>query len=190
MMEVERWRPGDVLADDLDAVRDVQERAYAPTSRPIDLPTAIRRRREAHQRWVVGSGAPPAALMHVVRVGDRCAAVAVTFVRTVGCAGGSLPVLALAGVASDPDDRGRGFGRAVVLDALLRVPEGVAGVCLFQTGQARGFYEKLGCVGVDNAFIDSKAGCDDRPWWDPHIMRYPADAPWPTGRIDLCGPAY
>jgi hypothetical protein len=63
---------------------------------------------------------------------------------------------------------------------------------LFQTKQnVRPFYEKLGCVLVQNRIVNSHG--DDpaaNPFWDEVVMRYPSTATWPAGTIDLRGPGY
>jgi GNAT superfamily N-acetyltransferase len=89
-----------------------------------------------------------------------------------------------------PDCRGRGLGHAVVRAAFEYVDDGTFPVSFFQTGVPE-FYRKLSCREVRNHAVNSLAddpgGC---PWWEKHIMIYPADVPWPDGEIDLLGPAW
>ncbi len=156
-----------------------------------DEQTLARTRERAHRRWVAGEAAEAAGLMHVVKVDGGYAAVANTLRRTIDTATGLVTVLGLAGVASDPTVRGSGFGKAAVLDAFARLGEEGLTHCLFQTGKARGFYERLGAALVTNRFVDRTADdIEANPWSDDWVMRYPADADWPDGVIDLNGPGY
>lgn len=121
-------------------------------------------------------------------------ATAMVFPREIMTPGGALRVLALAGVCSAPEYRGQGLGARVVRAAFAPVGNGAFGVALFQTG-VPGFYEKLGARLVKNAFVNSRFSPGDRgtaeqPWWDPHVMIYPASYPWPDGVIDLLGEGY
>ncbi len=131
-----------------------------------------------------------AALWH----GDELWAVAMWFPRVVQTANGPLRVLALAGVCSVPEFRGRGFGARVVREAFGAVDRGEFGVALFQTPVPE-FYAKLGARTVGNTFCNSRfavgdRGSAERPWWDDHVMIYPATYPWPEGTIDLLGTGY
>jgi len=106
--------------------------------------------------------------------------------------GEPLTVLALAGVTTHPDFRGRGIGSAMAARALQAVRPPEAPFALFQTTPPRRrFYERLGCVVVTNRFVDSTAADPEaRPWWNELVLRYPAAGDWPTGTIDLNGPGY
>jgi predicted GNAT family N-acyltransferase len=130
--------------------------------------------------------------LFVVREGHRVIACAQAAPRTIGTSTGDLTVLALARVCTDPAVRGKHLGQAVVRAAFELVDHGPFPFALFQTREhVRPFYEKLGCVRVDNHFINSLA--DDRrqnPFWDKAIMRYPAAPGWPGGEIDLRGPGW
>ncbi len=131
-----------------------------------------------------------AALWH----GAELCAVAMWFPRVVQTANGPLRVLALAGVCSDPEWRGRGFGARVVREAFGAIERGEYAVALFQTPVPE-FYAKLGARPVGNPFCNSRfkdgdLGTAERPWWDPHVMIYPVSYPWPDGTIDLLGPGY
>lgn len=122
--------------------------------------------------------------------GERVIASAQTFARTIYFSSECQTILALAGVCVDPDYRGRGLGAEIVRRAWKPVDEGRFSLSLFQTG-APGFYERLGARLVDNRFVNRlTAESNVSPWWDPHVMIYPADADWPTARIDLNGPGY
>jgi hypothetical protein len=123
--------------------------------------------------------------------GDRAIAHARTFSRLVHTQAGDLTVMGLAGVCAASDRRLEGLGKAVVLKAFERVARGEFPLSLFQTG-IPDFYRKLGSRCVENRFVNTlnTEHPDDNPWWDPHIMIYPADGDWPEGTIDLNGPGY
>jgi len=127
----------------------------------------------------------------VIREGDRVLAMAKAFPREILHEEGSLTVMALAGVCTHPDARGRGFGAAVVRSLFGEVDAGVHPLALFQTGVPQ-FYLKLECREVTNRFVNrlSKSDPEAIPWWDPHAMIYPAWTDWPEGTIDLNGPGY
>lgn len=121
---------------------------------------------------------------------DSVVATAQTFARTIHFATQSMTVLALAGVCVHPDYRGQGIGSKVVRAAFAPVDAGRYAVSLFQTG-APHFYRCMGARLVENAFSDSTAPePEHRPWWDPHVMIYPADFDWPNAPIDLGGAGY
>jgi predicted N-acetyltransferase YhbS len=127
----------------------------------------------------------------VVWEGSSVVAHARTFPRKVHAPQREFTVMALAGVCVLPELRKKGLGRVVVERAFDRIDCGEFPVSLFQTS-VPGFYLKLGAREVTNKFV-SKLNKDDpdaRPWWDPNVMIYPADVGWPTGVIDLNGPAY
>ncbi|MEM8782259.1 MAG: GNAT family N-acetyltransferase [Planctomycetota bacterium] len=192
---VVRWVPGAVSPDALDDVRAMRARGFAGMGPTPDEQTLANRRERAHRRWVRGEAAEEGGLMHVAEVDGAFVAVANTLRRTIHTPTGPVAVLGLAGVASDPTVRGGGFGKAVVRDAFARLDEEAVPHCLFQTGAARGFYEKLGATLVTNRFVnraiaDPEADPEASPWFDDCVMRYPAEAPWPDGVIDLNGPSY
>lgn len=129
-------------------------------------------------------------LMHVVREGDRIVAKAASFGRVIGTTSGDLTVLALSGVATSPDHRGRGLGEAVVQAAFDRVRVGGYSVSLFQTSfKVQPFYERLGACLVDNSCVDPTHP-EQQGFVDDVVMRYPADVAWPTGTLDLRGPGW
>ena len=112
-------------------------------------------------------------------------AVARTFAVEVETAQGSLRVLALAGVGTRPDRERRGLGRTVVTRSFARVDDGSFRLALFQTG-VPGFYQKLGCTEVFNAFVNSAAEDPTAtPWWDKHVMVYAPRRGWVEGQVDL-----
>lgn len=112
--------------------------------------------------------------------------------RRIGTERGEMVVVGLLDVATAPAARGLGLGALVVRAAWSAVDDGRYPVCLFETGEARPFYEKLGARVVTNRFIDSTnaADPDSNPFTDEVEMIYPASADWPEGLIDLRGPGY
>ncbi len=128
----------------------------------------------------------------VVREAGRVIAHAAADPRTIGTSLGEITVVALGKVCTDPAERGRKLGAAVVRRVFQLVDDGTYRWSLFQTcHHVRPFYEKLGCTLVENPVVNSLA--DDpaaNPFWDDVVMRYPAGAGWPAGQIDLRGPGY
>jgi len=106
--------------------------------------------------------------------------------------GNPMTVLALAGVTTRPDSRGKGIGSALVARALQQVAPPDVPFALFQTTPPRQrFYERLGCVLVTNRFVNSRADDPEAsPWWNELVFRYPDAGDWPAGAIDLNGPGY
>jgi len=127
-----------------------------------------------------------------IRDGERVVGHAGADARTVGTSKGEVTVLALARVCTDPAERGRNLGAAVVREAFKLVDQGIYEWSLFQTThKVRPFYEKLGACLVSNRIVNSLG--DDptkNPFWDEIVMRYPSRAGWPDGDIDLRGPGY
>lgn len=128
----------------------------------------------------------------LVREAGRLIAQASAYPRTIGTMDGDITILALARVCTDPAVRGRKLGQAVAQAAFELVDRGQFPFALFQTRDTvRAFYEKLGAVAVDNRFVNSSAeDLTANPWWEPAIMRYPAEGSWPEGEIDLKGPGW
>lgn len=134
--------------------------------------------------------------------GDRALAHALLFPRDIQTPAGPLRIAELAAVCSHPDHRGRGrgLGRDVVRAAFKRIDDGAYPVSLFQTG-VPDFYARLGARTVENKFINSRwqppregespgHGTREAPWWNPHVMIYPATYNWPEGEVDLLGPGF
>lgn len=127
-----------------------------------------------------------------IREGERVVAHSGVDVRTVGTSQGEVTVLALARVCTDPAERGRNLGAAVIRETFKLVDEGVFPWSLFQTThKVRPFYEKLGSCLVANRIVNS-LGEDPmkNPFWDEIVMRYSSGPGWPNGEIDLRGPGY
>ena len=121
---------------------------------------------------------------------DQAVAHGLTFGREIFTSEGSLLQMALAAVCVAESRRGEGLGARVTRKAFEQVDNGVWPVSVFQT-PVPGFYEKLGGKIVDNEFVNSKNEEDPQanPWWEG-VMIYPAEFPWPVGRIDLNGGGY
>jgi predicted N-acetyltransferase YhbS len=128
----------------------------------------------------------------VIRESGRVVAHASAYPRTIGTVAGEMTILALARVCTDPTVRGRKLGQAVTRAAFGLVDAGVFPFALFQTNeQVKTFYEQLGAIEVENHFVNMHS--DDptiSPFWDKIIMRYPANAGWPSGEIDIRGPGW
>lgn len=128
----------------------------------------------------------------LVREGGRVIAHSGAEPRTIRTSQGEITVLALGKVCTDPAQRGRGLGLAVILETFRLVDDGTFRWSLFQTTpDVRPFYEKLDCVLVENRIVNS-LGDDPQadPFWDGVAMRYPGGSGWPEGEIDLQGPGY
>jgi predicted GNAT family N-acyltransferase len=128
----------------------------------------------------------------VIRERGRIVAHASAYPRTIGTKAGDMTILGLARVCTDPTVRGKKYGEAVVRAAFGLVDEGSFPFALFQTSRdVRPFYERLGSTVVENQFINSVAEDPmSNPFWAEVLMRYPAGPGWPTGQIDLRGPAW
>lgn len=181
-----------------DAVQSLKANAFGPPTNDEEARelAGVRARNECwwvHGDWPKSDCRPEPlkVLYHLLYHDGGLAAIAQTSVRTIRPPKGDFNVLTLAGVVSDPSVRGRGFGKAVIFNAIARLDEESLTHCLFQTGDARGLYEKIGAVLVTNRFVNRTA--DDpqaNPWFDEWVMRYPPEAPWPEGLIDLNGSGY
>jgi GNAT superfamily N-acetyltransferase len=123
--------------------------------------------------------------------GERLVATAEQFPRTIQSEETSIEILALAGVLSHPDYRGRGLGRLVVEPVFNQIDEGAFPFCLFQT-PVPGFYAHMGAIHVEDRFYNGLVSSNREKsiWWEDHIMIYPGNRPWLKAPIDLNGPAY
>jgi predicted N-acetyltransferase YhbS len=112
--------------------------------------------------------------------------------RQIETPAGLMRVQGILDVASSDEARGLGLGRRLIRAAWDEVDAGLYPLCLFQTGPAVGYYERLGARVVDNEFFDSTGDTPEgqRPFTDEAVMIYPADADWPAGPIDLRGPGW
>lgn len=147
---------------------------------------------EAYARHLLNPPNPPNPRTRRIIIWDeeRALAAALIFPRTIASQMGELEVMALAGVCTHPNHRGRGLGAQLIDAAFREVDDGHYRVSLFQTG-VPDFYRRWGAATVTNEFWDStRADPNENPWWDEHIMIYPGDFPWPEGKIDLRGGGY
>jgi len=129
---------------------------------------------------------------YVIWDGERAVAQAETFARHIKWeAGTEKIVMGLAGVVVDPQLRGTGLGRKVVQAACGRVDAGEFEAGLWQTNHPK-FYEGLGARTIENRFANhrDRGGSNTSPWWNDHVMIYPAKADWPHAPIDLNGPGF
>jgi len=113
------------------------------------------------------------------------------FPRTIFTSEGALTVWGLGSVCVTANRQGAGIGRKVVEACFKAVDKMENSISLFQTG-VPGFYHKLNCREVNNRITNSqnKENPEKNPFWDDHIMIYPANYPWPEGDIDLNGKGY
>lgn len=104
-----------------------------------------------------------------------------TFTRALTFPDGPRTVLALTGVNTHPDHRGKGLGAAVVRAAfgqLDSLPD--VNVCLFQTGSAMPFYTEIfGCREVSKPDIYLGGSGGELAFTDVHVLIYPGSASWP-----------
>ncbi len=191
---VERWVAGRINEADFAAACALHHRSFPKADRTLDDVLAKKRGVWMGDRVVPGplvSESPPIRfVVRDEREPGRVVANACTLVRRVMPAGGvGLEVMGLFDVSSDPAERGRGLGELVTRHALTRMGVDAPGVCLFQTGAARSFYERLGARVIDNRFTNSldADAPDASPFTDEVVMLYPGDTPWPDGPIDLRG---
>lgn len=127
-----------------------------------------------------------------VELEGRIVAAAEGFTREVSCGDRRMKILALCGVCTLPECRGRGYGAIVVKKVLELMDKGGYEAALWQTG-VPDFYVKLGACEVGNKFCNSLHPNDKakNPFWDKNIMLYPANCKnWPDGTIDLRGLGY
>lgn len=185
---VQQVRGGELNATLASAVAELQQSIW-----PNDH-CSIQTRAAAMIEKFSGYSGPVAQApsVHWVMDNHHAVAVATATSRTIMTQVGPMTVLALAGVCSAPSFRKKGFGRAVVAQALSRVDDGDFSFGLWQTHRHNVmFYQHFGAKIVDNRFIDSTADQPQaNPWWEPVVMRLPNNDDWPQGVIDLQGPGY
>jgi predicted N-acetyltransferase YhbS len=184
--EVQEHGAAALSEPEIEALGRLAERAFG------EKPGRDRTQQLRDQLEATAMSARQQPAVFVIREGEAPIAAARTFGREVQTPSGPLTVMALAGVCSDPAQRGRGLGQTIVRAAWQRVDRGDFSFSLFQTSEAlKAFYERLGAVAVDNAFTDSLARDPNIwPWSEPVVMRYPAGPGWPAGTIDLQGPRW
>ena len=199
---IETWTAGRIAEDDFLDACDLHHAAFPKPGRTLDQ--VIAKKRPVWMdvdRSSDTAAADPPPVRYVIREPGpdgrpRCIANAAALVRTVQTPDGLMTVSGLLDVATHPDARGRGLGAVVVRRVFASVDDGTYPFCLFGTGPARPFYEKLGACVVDNPIVNSHAADDPEanPFTDTYVMRYPADTagrtPWPAGVIDLRGPGF
>lgn len=186
-VRIEAYRASHMTERIIHAVADLTHRCF-----PSAPQTLEQRIEELRQRTLADHPEFASGLRWIVWDEERPIAHAYSFVRHISVAGEWLPVLALAAVCTDPEYRGDGWGATLCRRAFARlVDPAMPDVCLFQT-PVPDFYVKLDCRQVENRFFNSLDPDDpDRwPWNDPTAMIFPAEFPWPSGEVDLRGPAY
>lgn len=141
-------------------------------------------------RYLTYSPDLPDVRSFVMMDGAELLAHARTFTRVIHHSAGEIRAMALAMVCVCPEHQGKGFGARIVSETFKQVDREDYPMALFQT-EVRGFYIRLGAVEVTNPFVNNLTAPPDKsPWWDPHVMIYPALNDWPEGEIDLNGKGY
>ncbi|MEM8737101.1 MAG: GNAT family N-acetyltransferase [Planctomycetota bacterium] len=197
--KIESWTAGQMAEADFYAACVLHHRAFPKDGRTLE---AVMEKKRPVWR---GRGNDPASVVpgplgsadaprrFAVRDAEgRWLANAATLSREINTPRGPRFVYGLLDVATAPEARGLGLGVHVVRAVFDRVRQHPGSVSLFQTGPAKGFYEKLGARVVTNRFVNSAHPTepDANPFTDQAVMLYPADADWPAGQVDLLGPGY
>ena len=129
----------------------------------------------------------------IIREGGRVIAHAAVLPRTIGTSEGDMTILALARVCTDPAERGRKLGQAVVRAAFdAGRPRAVSAFAVSNVAQTcgRSTRSSVRAWSPTGSSIRSADDPQTNPFWDEVVMRYPAAKPWPEGEIDLRGPGY
>ena len=217
----EVWAAGSMSEAQFAAACGLHHRAFPKPGRTLEGVMRKKRAVWMQRSWGAGEGetlVPEGGWMsmsaprrHVVLAGedegsnadpnrgqaDRPAllANAATLTRRIATSRGELTVRGLLDVATDPATRGQGLrlGQRVVRAAWAALEHDPSlHCCLFQTDEARGFYEKLGARVVSNRFVNKLDPVEPEasPFEEPVVMIYPAAAAWPDGEVDLRGPGW
>jgi GNAT superfamily N-acetyltransferase len=171
----------------VDQLAEISLISFPDEKRPIEV------RRENIGGWMRSSLMTNDAItLHVVRREGEIVSSATVVPKVIGTSAGLLKVAGLCGVMTHPDARGQGLGKEVVLSAFQRVDSGEFPFAVFQTGAARGFYERLNCCVIEARIVNSLNEADPQasPLWDPFPMRYPCGGDWPEGELDFAGGAW
>jgi GNAT superfamily N-acetyltransferase len=193
MIQVERLGTSNINGDDVEQLAELFCRVFPDQAG--ERGAFVERMRKT---WLASTSPPPLChRLFVARDGSgsarRIVASANLAPRSVMSSHGPRTIAALYAVKSDPAVRGLGFGKAVVRAAFDCVDAGEFPFALFQTNEARRFYEKLGCRLVTNRIVNSRDPADPNasPFWEPYVMCYaPRRDELPGGEIDLLGPGY
>jgi len=175
---IETWTAGQITeADFLDACA-LHHAAFPKPGRTLDQ--VIAKKRPVWMDVDLSSdtaASDPPPVRYVMRAAGpdgalRCVANAAALTRTVQTPEGLLTVSGLLDVATHPDTRGQGLGALVVKKVFDAVDVGTYPFCLFATGPARPFYEKLGACLVGNPIVNSHADADPEanPFTDSYVM--------------------
>jgi GNAT superfamily N-acetyltransferase len=133
---------------------------------------------------------------HLIRLWDEGELRACAWVtrRTVSVSGRETSVAGIRGVVTDPEQRRRGYGRAVMERAhdFMRSFAGVEFALLFSSVMAVPFYESLGWTSIRGpVMVDQPNGRIDYtetlPTAPVMILRLRRSADMPAGQIDVRG---
>jgi GNAT superfamily N-acetyltransferase len=131
---------------------------------------------------------PPVEKHFLIRHEGRLVGYSQSFARDLTAGGRTIRNMALCAVCVHPEARKFGYGRDLVKAAFGFVDNGIFECSVFQTS-VPGFYEKLGSKVITTKFFDG-VNKNDKPWWDPIVMVYPAAFDLGQGPVDLNGGAY
>ena len=182
---------GDVSDADLDRLTALFCAVYPDPAR--DLRAFHEATRERWQRYGGPEELRPRRFIIRGDAGDSIIAKASLLPRRVRTSRGEELIAGLGDVTTHPDHRNRGLGVAVVRAVFDLVDGGGYALSLFQTANARVFYEKLGCRIVTNPIVNSldPTAPTANPFRDQWVMSYLAPGHMmPPGEIDLLGPGY
>ena len=162
-----------------------------PPANPADAPRQFQQSVAALLRPSAYRGpAPRRPRIYCLRENGKIIAQSRIFPRAILTSRGPLTILALEAVCTAKSQQGRGLGLLVMKETFKPVDTGAFPCSLFQTA-VPGFWEKVGARLITNRIVNSLgANPDACPFWDPHLMVYPAAYDWPEGTVDLQGPGY
>jgi len=185
MTRIQRYLTSEMSDQELKAVFDILWQTWT-WKNPYEV-AYLNFKSKALENARIGSD----RLRFVVWEGNQVIAHAGIFAREVHTEHRSIRLGALTAVCTHSDYRIQGFGAKVVRAALKLVDNGTFPVSLWMTTVPE-FYKKLGARIVENTWSNSQNTENPTadPWPDEQKMIYPANYAWPTGRIDLNGPAY
>jgi len=187
-MKIERVDRYNLTDADIQALAELFVEVWPKPRKGVEF-----RRNQLHQLFHDYSGPESdAPVSFVIRDGAKFLAHAGAIPRRIRTHRGELKIAGLSRVCSAPSERGKGMGEMLVREVFSLVDNDSYAFCLFQTSLAvRPFYEKLGCMVINNSVINSLAESPaESPFTDELVMAYPRDKSWPEGEIDLRGPGF
>ena len=190
-MKIETLLAGQVSDADLDRLTALFCAVYPDPAR--DLRAFHEATRQRWQRYAGAEELRPRRFIVRDASGDAVIAKASLLPRRIRTSRGEELIAGLGDVTTHPDHRNCSLGVAVVRAVFDLIDRGDYAFCLFQTANARLFYEKLGCHVVENRIVNSidPTAPTANPFRDQWVMSYLAPGrTMPAGEIDLLGPGY